>query len=82
MLSLFDSTAYAAQDWVHLCTWDMLAGRWIWLDGLATGVPTLALSFALLNAFSAGPPGLLIYLLVRAIFQKPEVAADDQETIV
>eukprot|EP00951_Prasinocladus_malaysianus_P003924 scaffold27746_cov37-Prasinocladus_malaysianus.AAC.3 len=24
MLSLFDNAAYAAQDWVHLCTWDML----------------------------------------------------------
>jgi hypothetical protein len=24
MLSLFDNAAYAGQDWVHLCTWDML----------------------------------------------------------
>ena len=24
MLSLFNNSAYAAQDWVHLCTWDML----------------------------------------------------------
>jgi hypothetical protein len=24
MLSLFNNPAYAAQDWVHLCTWDML----------------------------------------------------------
>ena len=39
MLSLFDNSAYAAQDWVHLCTWDLLAGRWLWLDGLKTGVP-------------------------------------------
>lgn len=24
MLTLFDNAAYAGQDWVHLCTWDML----------------------------------------------------------
>eukprot|EP00193_Tetraselmis_chui_P004882 CAMPEP_0177754920 /NCGR_PEP_ID=MMETSP0491_2-20121128/2278_1 /TAXON_ID=63592 /ORGANISM="Tetraselmis chuii, Strain PLY429" /LENGTH=163 /DNA_ID=CAMNT_0019270359 /DNA_START=291 /DNA_END=783 /DNA_ORIENTATION=+ len=69
MLSLFDNAAYAGQDWVHLCTWDMLAGRWIWLDALATGLP---MRFALFTAFNSGPPGLLVYLLTRAVLQKPE----------
>jgi len=78
MLTLFDNAAYAGQDWVHLCTWDMLAGRWIWLDALETGLPV---RFALLTAFNSGPPGLLVYLLTRAVLQKPE-DKDEQVTKV
>lgn len=77
MQTLFDTSAYTAQDWVHLCTWDMLAGRWIWLDGLATGVP---IRFALFTAFNSGPPGLLVYLVTRALFQKED--KDSQVTKV
>lgn len=54
------------------------AGRWIWLDALETGLPV---RFALLTAFNSGPPGLLVYLLTRAVLQKPE-DKDEQVTKV
>jgi hypothetical protein len=45
---------------------------------LTTGVPV---RFALLTAFSSGPPGLLIYLISRGLFQKPEDAENQVKKI-
>ena len=64
-----NSSNYDVRMLLLLLLHDHQAGRWIWLDSLATGVPV---RFALLTAFSSGPPGLLIYLISRGLFQKPE----------
>ncbi|KAK3278205.1 hypothetical protein CYMTET_13831 [Cymbomonas tetramitiformis] len=65
MASMFvASPSYAAQDWVHLCTWDLIVGRMIYLDGLAKGLPTW---HSLTFCFNSGPPGLLIHILTKGI---------------
>jgi len=52
---------YAAQDWAHLCTWDLFVGQWIYLQGLEKRVFT---AHSLLLAFSTGAPHLA---LLRAV---------------
>lgn len=58
------SPAYAAQDWIHLIVWDLLAGRWVYLDGLEKNVSTRLSLWAI---FSAGPIGLLLHLAICAV---------------
>lgn len=43
--------AYAAQDWVHLCTWDYFAGQWVYMQGLKNRVFT---AHSLLLIFNSG----------------------------
>lgn len=53
MAQMFTRPSYAAQDWVHLCTWDYFVGQWIYLQGLEKGVFT---RLSLLVTFNAGTP--------------------------
>jgi len=49
-------------------TWDLLVGRFIWLDGLKRGIFT---SHSVLLSNLIGPPGLLLHWLTR-ILELPE----------
>jgi hypothetical protein len=33
-------SSYIAQDWLHVCAWDVIGARWVYLDGLEKGHPT------------------------------------------
>lgn len=55
MASMFTRPGYAAQDWVHLCTWDFFVGQWIYLQGLEKNVFTRLSLFATFNAGEAFP---------------------------
>jgi hypothetical protein len=57
MAQMFARPSYAAQDWVHLCTWDYFVGQWIYLQGLEKGLFT---RLSLLVTFNAGMPPLAL----------------------
>lgn len=69
---LSSGPAYAAQDWIHLIAWDLIGGRWIYLDGLEKKVPTW---HSLIITFGGGPIGLVLHYitctLVRVINKRP-----------
>ncbi|KAA8499755.1 Protein ABA DEFICIENT 4, chloroplastic [Porphyridium purpureum] len=54
----------SAAAWVHYICFDLLAGRWIYLDGQEKNVFT---SHSLLACFLAGPIGLLSHLATRSL---------------
>ena len=61
---LSSGPAYAAQDWIHLIAWDLIGGRWIYLDGLEKKVPTW---HSLIITFGGGPLGLVLHYITRTI---------------
>ena len=64
---LSSGPAYAAQDWSHLIAWDLIGGRWIYLDGLDKKVPT---QLSLAATFTGGPLGLLVDLTFCKLYNK------------
>ena len=61
---LSSGPAYAAQDWIHLIAWDLIGGRWIYLDGLDKKVPTW---HSLIITFGGGPLGLVLHFITRTL---------------
>ena len=59
---LSSGPGYAAQDWIHLIAWDLIGGRWIYLDGLDKKVPTW---HSLIITFGGGPLGLVLHYITR-----------------
>jgi len=55
--------SYIAQDWLHVCAWDVIGARWIYLDGLEKGIWTIHSVFL---CQAAGPTGWLAHSLTVA----------------
>jgi hypothetical protein len=51
--------------WLHVLAFDLLAGRFIWLDGLSRGVGAPLRIASLTLALMLGPIGLLLHLALR-----------------
>lgn len=51
--------------WLHVLAFDLMAGRFIWLDGLNRGVRAPIRIAALTLALMFGPLGLLLHLALR-----------------
>jgi hypothetical protein len=51
--------------WLHVLAFDLLAGRFIWLDGLSRGVGAPLRIVSLTLALMFGPIGLLLHLALR-----------------
>lgn len=62
--------------WLHVLAIDLLAGRFIWLDGLARGVGAPLRIAALTLALMFGPIGLLLHLALR-----PRVVQDPAQPV-
>lgn len=67
---LSSGPGYAAQDWIHLIAWDLIGGRWIYLDGLNKKVPTW---HSLIITFGGGPLGLLLHFATCRISRKQQL---------
>ena len=52
--------------WLHVLAFDLLAGRFIWLDGLSRGVGAPLRIASLTLALMFGPIGLLLHLALRS----------------
>lgn len=64
---LFGDERVALTGWVHFLVMDLLAGRWIYLEGRRLGVWTI---HSLILCLFAGPLGLLSHILTQAIQQR------------
>ena len=51
--------------WLHVLAFDLIAGRFIWLDGLRRGVGAPLRIVALTLALMFGPLGILLHLALR-----------------
>ena len=68
--------------WVHYLAFDLFVGVWEVRDAQRVGVPHLVVVPCLAATLMAGPAGLLLYLLLRAVLKRrlewsdgePEVA--------
>jgi hypothetical protein len=56
----------AAIAWAHFLTFDLLTGRWAYLDSRARKISAWVMAPILLLTFLLGPLGFLLYLLVRS----------------
>lgn len=75
MVGMMRYPNFVSEEWSHVLTWDLLVGRYIWLDGIKRGVFTCH-SVLLCNLI--GPPGLLLHGLTCLIYGKdPLPPAED-----
>jgi Domain of unknown function (DUF4281) len=63
--ALLASPAGATIAWVHFLAFDLLVGRWIYLDAQERQVPALIMAPVLFLTLTLGPAGFLLYLAVR-----------------
>ncbi len=53
--------------WVHFLAFDLLVGRWAYLDSRDRDVNPFLMAPVLLFTFMLGPVGFLLYLVVRSV---------------
>ena len=70
VMLLFTDRWLVTAGWVHYLAFDLFVGGWQIEDSRQRGVPHLAVVPCLLLTFFFGPIGLLLYLGIRATFQK------------
>ncbi len=64
--ALLGTPQAAAIAWAHFLTFDLLTGRWAYLDSRARNISAWIVAPVLLLIFLLGPLGFLLYLLVRS----------------
>jgi hypothetical protein len=64
--TLLGTPEAAAIAWAHFLTFDLLTGRWAYLDSRARKISAWIMAPVLLLTFLLGPLGFLLYLLVRS----------------
>jgi hypothetical protein len=67
MVHMMTYPNFVSEEWSHVLTWDLLVGRWIWLDGQRRSIYT---SHSVLLANLIGPPGLLLHFITCAFTGK------------
>ncbi len=67
MVHMMTYPNFVSEEWSHVLTWDLLVGRWIWLDGQRRSIYT---SHSVLLANLIGPPGLLLHFITCALAGK------------
>jgi hypothetical protein len=61
------SPSGAAIAWIHFLAFDLVAGRWIYLDGQVHGLSAWIISPLLFMTLMFGPLGFLLYLIARRL---------------
>jgi hypothetical protein len=59
----------ATASWVHFLAFDLLVGRWAYLDSRERRVSALLMAPILFGTFMLGPIGFVAYLIVRTVYQ-------------
>jgi hypothetical protein len=62
--TLFMQPATTSLTWLHLLTLDLFQARWVYLDGLTSGVPT---QHSAMLCFMVGPLGLLSHWITKQL---------------
>lgn len=68
--ALFANDAALTAGWLHYLAFDLFVGTWIARAGTDALIPVLALLPCLGLTFLAGPAGLLLFLLLRALLRR------------
>ena len=68
IVSILGTPAGATIAWVHFLAFDLLAGRWAYLDSRERGISGLLMAPILFFILMLGPIGFLLYLAARAIY--------------
>jgi hypothetical protein len=75
MVGMMKYPNFVSEEWSHVLTWDLLVGRWIWLDGLKRGVFT---SHSVLFCNLIGPPGFLIHVVTCLVTGKGFIVGQNE----
>lgn len=67
VLALLATPAGTAATWAHLVAFDLLLGRWMYLDSRERGLHPLLMAPVLVLTILLSPFGVLAYLAVRAV---------------
>ena len=70
--ALFADDSALAAGWLHYLAFDLFVGAWIVSDGTSRGVPSLLLVPCMALTFLFGPAGLLLFLILRRLFGRPD----------
>jgi Domain of unknown function (DUF4281) len=70
LAAVLGTPAGAATVWAHAIGFDLLVGRWMYLDARERGVPALIMAPVLVLTILLSPLGFLSYLLVRIPFRR------------
>lgn len=65
---------WALLAWIHFLAFDLFVGRWEYRDSRERQITAWVMSPVLLLTLLFGPLGLLVYLLVRALFRRQTIA--------
>ena len=68
IVALLGTPEGATIAWAHFLAFDLLAGRWVYLDSRERGVSALLMAPILFFVLMLGPIGFLLYLAVRGIY--------------
>jgi hypothetical protein len=67
IMALLATPVGTAATWLHLLTFDLFVGRWVYLERRKRNANALVTSVILLFVFLAGPLGFLLYLLASKL---------------
>lgn len=68
IVALLGTPAGTTIGWAHFLAFDLLIGRWAYLDSQERGIHALVMVPVLFFIFMLGPLGYLLYLGVRALY--------------
>lgn len=54
--------------WAHFLAFDLLVGRWVYLDSRERRIPWIVVAPALFFTLMLGPVGFLIYMIERGVY--------------
>jgi hypothetical protein len=70
VMGLLSNPQGAAAGWAHFLTFDLLVGRWAYLDALEPRIHPALMIVPLFFTLMLGPIGFLMYLVLRAIVRR------------
>jgi len=70
---------FVAEEWSHVLTWDLVVGRYVWLDGIRRNIFT---GHSVLFCNLIGPPGLLLHMATCLVTGKPLMENDTKEELI
>jgi hypothetical protein len=71
--ALFRTGGVLLAGWVHYLAFDLFIGAWICRRAAAEGISPWIARLCLPLAFLAGPVGLLLFLILRALLTRKEI---------
>jgi hypothetical protein len=75
VMALFTEETAVLAGWVHYLAFDLLVGMWILEQNKKVGIHQVLMAFCLLGTFMFGPIGFLLFMIIKAIKSRTQIAA-------